>query len=125
MQVPPLRYGMTNLELGGVEEGAGYGFGGQVHFIGGGAEGYFAVFVEGEGLVGSLAGLLLGGGEAEPAGVYAEDDLVGAYFDDGVVGAVKAVHGGVGAQEGSPGGPEFAVKRLGHLFTTSLADDFI
>ncbi len=52
-------------------------------------------------------------GEAEPAGVDAEDDFVGADFDDGVVGEVEAVGSGVGAEEGGPGGPEFGVELRG------------
>jgi hypothetical protein len=50
------------------------------------------------------------GGEAEPAGAYAEGDLVGADFYYGVLSAVEAVGGCVAAQQGCPGGPEFDVE---------------
>ncbi len=49
-------------------------------------------------------------GKAEPAGIDAEDDFVGADFDDGVVGGVEAVGSGVRAEEGGPRGPEFGVE---------------
>ena len=52
--------------------------------------------------------------EAQPAGIDAEDDLVGADLDDGVVRAGEAVGGGVGAEEGGPGGPEFTMERFDH-----------
>ena len=51
-----------------------------------------------------------GGGRAEGAGADADEDEVGGDFDDGVVRARKAVEGGVGAEEGGPGGPEFGLE---------------
>jgi hypothetical protein len=94
-----------------VEDFAGELFGGYVHFLLGlVVEGYGAVFVEGEAGGGGVALLDFGGGEAEPAVVYAEDDFVGAHFDYGVVGAVEAVGGCVAAEQGGPGGPEFGVE---------------
>ena len=51
-----------------------------------------------------------GGGGTESAGVDADKDEVRGDFYDGVVGAREAVEGGVGAEEGGPGGPEFVVE---------------
>ncbi len=50
--------------------------------------------------------------EANPTGGYAERDLVCADLDDCVMPAVESVGGCVGAKQGSPGGPEFAVELL-------------
>lgn len=86
-------------------------FGGHVHFLLGlVVDGDGAVFVELEGGGGCVALLYFGGGEAEPAVVYAEDDFVGAYFDYCVVGAVESVGGCVAAEHGGPGGPEFGME---------------
>ena len=102
---------------GGVEHLAGDGFGGEVQVVGGGAEGYGTVFVEGEGLIGAVAGGLLLVGEAGPAGVDTEDDLFGTDFHDRVLRAGEAVGGGVDAEHGSPGGPEFGLEAriIGHF----------
>ena len=62
-----------------------------------------------------------GGGEAEPAVVYAEDDFVGAHLDYGVVGAVESVGGCVAAEHGGPGGPEFGVEAIIHGRTNGVS----
>jgi hypothetical protein len=54
--------------------------------------------------------LLLGVGEAGPAGAEAEDDLVFSEFKDCEVIAVKAVGCCIGAEQRGPGDPEFGVE---------------
>ena len=55
-----------------------------------------------------------GCGEAEPVGAHAESDFIGADFDYGVLRGVEPVGGCVGAEQGSPGGPEFGVEAIVH-----------
>jgi len=85
-------------------------FGGEVDGFYFTVEGYGAVEVEGEGGGAAIARLLLGAGEAGPAGAEAEDDLVFSEFQDCEVVAVEAVGGCVGAEQGGPGDPEFGVE---------------
>ena len=54
--------------------------------------------------------------EAKPAAGNAERDLVGADLDDCVMPAVESVGGCVGAKQGGPGGPKFAVERTIQTF---------
>jgi hypothetical protein len=68
--------------------------------------------------------LLFGVGEAGPFGAEAEEDFVVSEFEDGELVAVEAVGGCVGAEQGSPGDPEFGVE-AGVQWLTSVAIRFL
>jgi hypothetical protein len=88
-------------------------FSGDVHFFFGAlVDADCAVFFQVEWLSFGVIVLHCGCGEAEPVDAYAESDFFGAYFDYGVLWCVESVGGCVGAEQGSPGGPEFGVELL-------------
>jgi hypothetical protein len=106
-----------------MEKNAGEMFSGQIHGLGFAAEEDGAVVIQGE-WRGGCAALLHGApGEAEPACVDPQNDLLGTHFHHGVMGAGEAVQRGVGSEAGGPGGPEFAVQLMAFGHALSFAQE--